>query len=220
MEIKITIINFPEIALNTRDAHKLRGYFGNMFRKHSELLNNHYINGASKYKYPFVQYKIIDKVPFLLGLQDGSELLNNLFLNINKININDNIYPILSKNISNKIVNINSFSELKKYRFKTLWMGLNQKNYKLYSEMKNKKEQLNFLNKQIQNNILSFYKAFNFYIDEKVMATTKLVEKSTNFKNQKMIAFDGSFVTNAELPDLVGIGKSVARGFGTIIKTQ
>ncbi len=28
-----TIIRFPEIKLKTRDAHKLLGYFGNLFKK-------------------------------------------------------------------------------------------------------------------------------------------------------------------------------------------
>jgi len=31
------IIRFPEINLRTRDAHKLRGYFGNLFKEKSEL---------------------------------------------------------------------------------------------------------------------------------------------------------------------------------------
>ncbi len=43
-------------------------------------------------------------------------------------------------------------------------------------------------------------------------------EKMTKFKNQEMLAFNGNFVTNAELPNWVGIGKSPSRGFGTIEK--
>ncbi|NPA46342.1 MAG: CRISPR-associated endonuclease Cas6 [Chlorobi bacterium] len=35
-----------------------------------------------------------------------------------------------------------------------------------------------------------------------------------------MLAFIGMFTTNAVLPDYAGIGKSVARGFGTILKME
>jgi len=38
------------------------------------------------------------------------------------------------------------------------------------------------------------------------------------FKNQEMLTFQGKFVTNAVLPDYVGLGKSVSRGFGTIVR--
>jgi len=37
-------------------------------------------------------------------------------------------------------------------------------------------------------------------------------------KGKQMLGFTGKFITNAALPGLSGIGKSVARGFGTVIK--
>jgi Cas6b N-terminal domain len=40
--LTLTTIRFPEIHLPVRDAHKLRGYFGEVFRSHSPLLHNHY----------------------------------------------------------------------------------------------------------------------------------------------------------------------------------
>jgi hypothetical protein len=50
------------------------------------------------------------------------------------------------------------------------------------------------------------------------MANANVVEKQTHFKDQKMLAFSGDFVTNAVLPDLAGIGKAVSRGFGSVQK--
>ncbi|GAB3029743.1 hypothetical protein [Spirosoma pulveris] len=80
--IPITTITFPEIALRTRDAHKLRGYFGELFKEHSPLLHNHLeadmpaeADGAVavkfRYAYPLVQYKVLDQVPTLVGLGRG-----------------------------------------------------------------------------------------------------------------------------------------------------
>lgn len=72
MPIAQTVIRFPEIELRTRDAHKLRGYFGNLFREKSALLHNHMEGGEFKYGYPKVQYKVIDSTPTLVGIADGA----------------------------------------------------------------------------------------------------------------------------------------------------
>ena len=135
MQIIQAIIKFPEINLQTRDAHKLRGYFGNVFKEHSPLLHNHFEDGKNRYAYPLVQYKVI-------------------------------------KNI------------------------------------------------QLQNNILSFYKGIGFFTEKRIMVTGRFNEKSTKFKDQNMLAFSGTFVANAVLPDYVGLGKAVSRGFGTVNKNN
>lgn len=218
MQINTTTIKFPEINLRTRDGHKLRGFFGNLFKEHSDLLHNHYADGQSKYKYPQVQYKVINKIPHLVGIEKGGELLVDLFLKIKQISIEDKVYVVNSKNITNTITEIGEFTSLNEYKFETLWMGLNQQNHQKYLQLKSQEDKHNFLNKQVQNNILSFYKGINFFTKDRIMVTAKLQEKSTKFKDKNMLAFSGSFVTNAVLPDFTGIGKSVSRGFGTVIK--
>ena len=80
--IHTVTIQFPEIALATRDAHKLRGYFGRLFEEHSPLLHNHLEGGKLRYAYPLVQYKVLDQIPTLIGLEEGARLLIELFLKI------------------------------------------------------------------------------------------------------------------------------------------
>ena len=96
-------------------------------------------------------------------------------------------------------------------------MALNEHNYRKYIRAKpEEKEQL--LTKTLTGNILSFYKGIGFWTKQTILVKPKLREKSTKFKDQKMIAFEGSFVTNALLPDYVGLGKSASRGFGSVLK--
>ena len=215
MQITQTIIRFPEIQLKIRDAHKLRGYFGDLFKEYSPLLHNHYQDGSCRYAYPLVQYKVIDQMPVLVGFNEGADLLVSLFLKIKEIDIEGQHYPVLEKNIQQQQQILTVNSQLFNYSFKTLWMALNQKNYGIYQHLE-KDEKVKFLNCQLQNNILSFYKGLSFRTCERIMATTRIKEKQTNFKNQKMLAFSGDFTTNAFLPEWAGIGKSVSRGFGTI----
>jgi hypothetical protein len=189
-----------------------------MFKDNSPLLHNHFEDGTNKYAYPLVQYKVINNIPCLVGLLDGAKLLIELFLKIKHIEIDGVGYIVNSKNISTKILEIGSFTKLTEYNFETLWIALNQKNHKLYLEIKNNDDKNEFLNKQLQNNILSFYKGIGFVATERIMVAGKYSEKSTQFKNKQMLAFSGSFTTNATIPDFVGLGKSVSRGFGTVSK--
>jgi hypothetical protein len=152
----------------------------------------------------------------LVGINQGSELLTKLFLKINHINIDGSNYVVNSKNITNANIEINDFDKLKEYKFSTLWMALNQQNHKKYKII-SEDEREQFLNTTLQNNILSFYKGVGIFITEKIMVKGKFYEKSTKFKDKDMLAFTGSFITNAVMPDFIGIGKSVSRGFGSIV---
>ncbi|MEA3443116.1 MAG: CRISPR-associated endonuclease Cas6 [Bacteroidota bacterium] len=216
MTIKQSIIQFPDIGLNTRDAHKIRGYFGNLFKEQSPLLHNHWDDGSLRYAYPMVQYKVIDGRPVLVGFEEGGDLLVSLFLKIKELIIDDRQYLVLAKNIHQKNIELTVNQQLYSYKFKTLWMGLNQKNFKLYQQITDE-EKKGFLNRQVQNNILSFYKAFDFRVSDKIMVTAGLTEKQTKFKDKPMLAFSGSFTSNAFIPDYCGLGKSVSRGFGTVV---
>lgn len=219
MQITQTTIQFPDIKLQTRDAHKLRGYFGNLFMEHSPLLHNHYDDGLSRYAYPLVQYKVIDRIPALVGFQEGAELLVSLFLKIRELDIEGQHFPVLAKNIQQKQYELTVNQQLYNYSFKTLWMALNQENFRKYQQL-DETEKGTFLNRQLQNNILSFYKGLSFRTDERIMVIARLEEKKTLFKNQSILAFAGQFTSNAYLPEWAGIGKAVSRGFGTVSLIQ
>jgi len=217
MTVVQTIIKFPDLSLKTRDAHKLRGYFGNLFKEHSPLLHNHFEDGRLRYAYPLVQYKVIDNIPYLVGMNAGARLLTDLFLKIRHIDIDGTIYPVLSKNIEGRIIEIDDVDELLEYEFVTLWMALNETNYRKYmaATVEGKR---NLLKAVLQGNILSFYKGVGFWTKHKIMVKPELSVHNTLFKDKKMIAFRGTFVCNAVLPEYVGLGKAVSRGFGTIRK--
>jgi len=215
-----TIIRFPEIQLAARDAHKLRGYFGTLFQEHSPLLHNHLESGESAYRYPLVQYKVLDGVPTLVGLNEGAELLIGLFLNIKELKIGERLYPVFQKNIESKMINIGLSGDLHAYSFKTRWMALNQQNYATYLA-EDDGQKAKHLKAILTGNILSFFKGMNYRAAGTIMANLKITNQTeTQFKNKSMLAFEGEFVTNVLLPDSIGLGKSVARGFGTIEKNN
>ena len=154
----------------------------------------------------------------LLGINEGAELLIELFLKIRELRLEERTFHIYSKNISNTITEIGISDDLIEYKFKTMWMGLNQNNFSKYMHLLPGKEKEEFLNKVLIGNILSFYKGLNFRVEEKLYVKVKVEEKTSAFKNRKMTVFAGGFLTNAVLPDYIGLGKAVSRGFGAVKK--
>ncbi|MCH8534725.1 MAG: DNA repair protein [Flavobacteriaceae bacterium] len=218
--LQICKVQFPEIELKTRDAHKLRGYFGNLFKEHAPLLSNHYEDGSLRYRYPLVQYKVIGKTPILVGVNEGGELLTQLFLKINELNIDGKTYGIQSKNISSTNSEIGFSENLHEYKFKTLWLALNQKNYQKYNKLEDEAEKDDMLRSILVGHVLSLFRNAGIELEnsQRLMAKLNVEQKQTKFKDITMLAFTGSFVINAVLPEYIGLGKSVARGFGTVIR--
>ena len=237
----MTTVTFPEIALKTRDAHKLRGYFGELFRAHSPLLHNHLDAdetdeaGTSlpadppavkfRYAYPLVQYKVLAGVPTLVGLGEGALLLTQLFLQIGEITIEQEgtpeTYPVHSKHIRHEQVPIGMSDELIDYRFETLWMALNQGNYRDYCRYAEADRQAQ-LKRVLTGQLLALFREFGIWLQphERILVRPDVRERSTQFKNQTMVAFAGGFLANVVLPDGLGLGKAVSRGFGTVKRMQ
>jgi hypothetical protein len=212
-------IQFPEIALATRDAHKLRGYFGRLFETHSPLLHNHLEGGGLRYAYPLVQYKVLDQTPTLLGLDEGARLLLELFLKIRELNLEGIVFPVLNKHIKSQTQDLGVEDNLHQYQFSTLWMALNQSNFQTYRQSGEKVQNI-MLQRIAIGNVLSMLKGLNIFLaeEERILLKLNVKPKITKFKDQQMLAFQGGFTCNVLLPDKAGLGKAVSRGFGSIMR--
>jgi len=213
----LTTLSFPEIKLRQSDGHKLRGYFSKIFGDESDLFHNHNADGSAIYRYPRIQFKVIEQVPYLIGLDDGAALLVERFMQIKELKLDDRTYTLNQKNIKSLDLSLGLIEDLISYKFLSPWMALNQKNHTAYLTM-DTVQQAELLKRILTSNMLSYMKAFGCLVESKVLVQHSLNTITTQFKNQTMVAFKGQFTTNALLPDFIGLGKSVARGYGAIKK--
>ena len=213
-----TLLTFPQIRLQRRDAHKLRGYFANQFGEESDLFHNHTEGGKAIYRYPRIQYKVVKGVPMVVGLEEGAKLVVERFLRITHLDIDGLKFYTDQKNMKSQDFLVGVKNTLYQYEFVNPWMALNQKNHMEYVNMSAEEKQQK-LQRVLISNILNFLKGVGHWEEGQVMVNLQLKDpKLSGFKDQKMLTFGGGFVCNVQLPDYIGLGKSVARGFGTITR--
>ncbi|MPQ43645.1 CRISPR-associated endonuclease Cas6 [Clostridium tarantellae] len=215
MKLEICTVKFTDLKLTPRYAEKLRGYIGNKY-KEIDLLHNHNQNKLI-YRYPLVQYKIINSKPIIMGINDGINIVSKIGLKDDELILDGINYETFQKEINKSNFNFGCTEDYLEYEFKTAWIALNQKNISQYNKgSKIQKEEI--LKKILIGNLIAISKGLKYNVTEEIHAWIDLKEKDVNFKGIKHTAFIGKFKVNFNIPDYLGIGKSVSRGFGTIKK--
>jgi hypothetical protein len=154
-----------------------------------------------------------------LGFNEGVEIVKQIFHDLKLININGRWEEILSKGLESYTASFSITSEQLPYSFLTPWLALNEKNYEKYQKLGEWIKRKELLEKILIGNIISMSKSLGYTVPEPIKANIiKLKEVPTSLKSTPMLGFLGTFSVNFEIPDYWGIGKSVSRGFGTIIK--
>lgn len=127
---------------------------------------------------------------------------------------------MLERDIAFKNVPVGWSEVLTDYRFRTLWMPLNQQNYTEYQQ-KEEGGRRDMLGRILTGNILKSFKGIGLYLpeDKRILVSMRpREERLTGFKDQLMTGITGGFTANVTLPDYIGLGKSVSRGYGAIEK--
>lgn len=219
MKIKIArfILN-PSTKLQQRDAVKLRGYIAGVFPEESSL-HNHTPDNKLIYRYPQAQFKIVNGTPILILIQNSIKLISKIEEATDTLKIEKSTLPVFEKIITISEEDFGLSGSLIKYRFCSPWLSLNQDNHIKYIRLPDeaKKE---FLGNIFTANLLSMSKSLNYTVEGKIMAYCEVreIKQPVKFKERELIGFTGHVTTNFSIPDLLGVGKSPARGFGTLMK--
>ena len=215
MNLKIFTLTLVSDKPIHENAHKLRGFFATAFNEYT-LLHHHKFDEFI-YKYPLVQYKMIDNKPMVVAINEGTDVLKEIYDKYDEIRLGDHRYKIYERQITVKEQPFGISDKIKRYRFLSPWFALSQKNYPRYTETEQKNE---LLKKILIANLLSLSKSLKYTVEKEIKVELDVKEITSSFKRIKIHAFRGQFSVNFEIPDYLGIGKSVSRGFGTIKKIE
>ncbi|MCD8023672.1 MAG: DNA repair protein [Lachnospiraceae bacterium] len=213
-KIKIMTASYKNIHLTASDARKVRGFFADLDDADSNL-HNHTEDGTDIYRYPKIQYKVLNQKPVIVAAEEGIRSLHPHLMEQTEIKIGDKVFTDTELDINLSERPIGDSRDKKTYRFLTPWLALNQKNYAVYQKASTEeKEQM--LTHILIGNLLSLCKGFGVTIERSLEAELHLKSTTVLYKGKKMEGFKGTFQVNCCIPELLGIGKATARGFGTV----
>lgn len=199
-------------------AAQLRGFFATRFTEYT-LLHQHDA-GTLVYRYPLVQYKVIDETPTVIGINEGSDVLKEIYHATQTIRLGDREFRILQTGIDLRRVPFGLNDRISSYEFATPWLALNQENYLRYDGLKDGDERRDLLRRTLIGNIISMSKSLGYEVPGRIKCDVEVVPQKRRLKNVNLMAFAGRFHVNFQIPDLLGIGKSVSRGFGAVRQVQ
>ena len=219
IDVNIFKIQYMDINIKKSEARLFRGYFGNKF-KDIDQMHNHIDEKQVIYRYPLIQYKVIDRNPFLLGIESGADILKDrqIFLEDEMIIGNKKLISNEQKIESEKYL-FGESDNIIKYKFVTPWMCLNQSNISKYNKLDDIEKE-DFLKRMLIGNILSLSKGLKYTVEKEIKVRLNVKEEVLHFKGNKMAGFIGEFYVNFEIPDYMALGKGISRGFGTIQKVK
>ena len=217
-EIRLFMVIF-DFELERRQIPGFRGAVVKRVGQKNVLFHNH-LGEQFLYGYPLIQYKTIRRHPTILCINQGTEEIVKFFEKA------DWDLEIHGRRIETDIRHITfdyflcGLSPVPvRYTIRN-WFALNEANYAKFTALDADGKKIDFLRRILVGNILSLAKGICWHVGGDIRIEMPNLPKHhlISFKKHQMAGFDLEFTANIVLPDFVGLGKSVSRGFGSVKK--
>jgi Cas6b C-terminal domain/Cas6b N-terminal domain len=188
------------------------------------FFHNHLPDGKSIYRSrgaPF-QFKVINNEVYILALNEGVNFADSfqwpdfITMSLGRSNV------VVELELASKITKQARFlsSEMRCYRNISPYMALNQDKHKFYLSL-SEEDKRKTVEKGITNHILTAAKWCGIKVTHRILTNLIQMKKGAPLKVKStlsFIPFDVMFECNTEIPDYIGIGKFVSRGYGTVVQ--
>jgi Cas6b C-terminal domain/Cas6b N-terminal domain len=181
--------------------------------------HNHSGNGFF-YHHPLIRYDTSRGDAAVIGLAAGAVFVRSL-PPTDHLRLGPDDFPVTNRSVTTDRVTVGPCPEMIRYKFLTPYLALNQENYEVWRRA-GASERSGLLKRILIGNLLSLSKAIELNVATRLHVETRL--EPTGFEELKpglrLLGFRGSFSANFVAPGYWGIGKSSARGFGTIAREE
>ena len=184
-----------------------------------ELFHNHNnTEGGFHYRLPLIQYKQEYGRPLIVCLNEGVDALQHFFSQPDwTLELNGRSAPVRIARIDAKHYPLAPGAESRRYHIRH-WIALNEDNYRVYQALQNLVERLFLLQQILRNQIVALYQQLGIQPDRHIDVHIQHLkdERWVTYKGVKVLAFSFEFLTNATLPDYLGLGKGASVGWGVV----
>ena len=179
-----------------------------------DLLHQHGQSGLI-YRYPRVIYRIQDDGPLIVAVAEGIEALLGLTLVGQGLRLGVTTRRIIDATFHVQEHTLGPATTPRRYQLMTPWLALNQENHSRFGPM-DKAQRQQLLDVQVANNCLSLAKSFGLRITTRLAGKAHVRPVPVWLKQVEMLGFLGVVEVNFQIPDGLGLGKSVSKGFGAV----
>ncbi|NLI16519.1 MAG: CRISPR-associated endonuclease Cas6 [candidate division Zixibacteria bacterium] len=209
IEVKYLLLNLNTDRPVSLGASPLSLYISSSYQKKFGQ-SERPLSGGS---YPLLQYKVIRGAPLIVAINEGCELLWEIYDNLDEINKNGP-YKILERRIIDRVAFLGPCESRLKFRFLTPWLAISE------AELNKLKPDPRSLNRVLagilENNLTMLARNFQCQLDKPVEVSINIKDENIVQKDTGIAGLFGTFYTNFEIPQFLSLGKGVGRGFGTI----
>ena len=181
------------------------------------LFHNHEATGL-RYGYPLVQFRKTTAGAVIVGIGEAAAAVHALAEKHElKLTIGNRETLITVDKCEDTYYQPTVSDEPKLYSL-TDYIALTDQNLKDYNNFLALSDKILLLEKILVGNILSFFKGIEHHTNDQIVAVLTAIdnEGETTYKGIKWKTFNLHFVSNAALPNAIGLGKSTAMGYGTL----
>jgi len=214
-DIKTTVLRLSTDKPVRKTPYQVKGVF---IKKHANEPITPMLDGTyrKKFSYPRVQVKILNEQIYIIGIKEGVEPVLSIPEKIKELDFGNITFVINDFEEETLKQQFISSGSIVKYSFLTSWAALNHVTGNKYRSTPYKKK-VSYLNKLLGNNLIFLAKEMGVPMEKGIYTKVEIPNlHPKSIDDNKWKSFKGDFKTNIVLPNYIGLGNGITRGYGTI----
>lgn len=206
-------------------GHEIPAFRGALVRKvgleHEWFHNHNNESNGFHHRYPRIQYKRHRGKPMLVCLENGIEEIQKYFSQSDwSLEFSGETHKMGIEELRVHQFDIRVMETMRTYYIKN-WIALNDRNHKAYMEG-SPIEQLQILEKSLAGHIISFTKGIDYKPESRfeIKLNGFPETRPVKIKGITTMGFNVAFKTNLFLPNFIGLGKGVSKGYGVVTQNK
>ena len=214
MILRTVTLTFDSTRPVPGSAPALKEFFATKFAGYTERHRQE--ADSFIHRYPVVQCKMIRNFPTVIGINEGALFLKEFADETREILLGPDMYRVAEHDILIRDEEFGISETIQSYEFATPWLALTQENYKRFYKLTGKPARDEFVQKIFVDTLLSLSKSLGYEVPAPIRADTNFHFQKDRLNGAGVMTFTGKFQANFQIPEYLGIGKSVSQGYGAV----